>query len=30
MQRIYLGIVFFAVTGLGFGSLVALDRLIGQ
>ena len=30
MQRIFLGIVFFAVTGLTFGSLVALDKLIGQ
>lgn len=30
MQRIFLGIVFLAVTGLGFGTLVVLDKLIGQ
>jgi hypothetical protein len=30
MQRMYLGIVFLAVTGLAFGSLVALEKLIGQ
>jgi hypothetical protein len=28
MQRIYQGIFFLAVTGLAFGSFVALDRLI--
>ena len=29
MQRIFLGIVFVSVTGLAFGLMVALDRLIG-
>jgi hypothetical protein len=30
MQSIYLGIIFLAVTMLGFGAFVALDKLIGQ
>jgi hypothetical protein len=29
MHRIFLGIVFVSVTGLAFGLMVALDRLIG-
>jgi hypothetical protein len=29
MQRIFLGIVFVSVTGLAFGLMVALDKLIG-
>jgi hypothetical protein len=30
MQRIFLGIAFLGVTGLGFAALVAIDKLIGQ
>jgi hypothetical protein len=29
MQRMFLSIVFLCVTGLAFGSMVALDKLIG-
>jgi hypothetical protein len=29
MQHIYLGILFLAVTGIGFVLLVAFDRLLG-
>ena len=29
MQRMFLGIAFLSVTGLAFGLMVALDRLIG-
>jgi hypothetical protein len=29
MQRAYLIIAFLAVTGLGFGALVAIDKAIG-
>jgi hypothetical protein len=30
MRRIFLGIVFVSVTGLAFGLMVALDKLIGR
>jgi hypothetical protein len=30
MQRLYLAFVFLAVTGLGFGVLVAIDKAIGS
>jgi len=30
MQRIFLGIMFLSVAGLGFELLVALDKLIGH
>jgi hypothetical protein len=28
-RRIYLGIIFLGITGIGFGMLVAIDKLIG-
>jgi hypothetical protein len=30
MRRIYQAAIILAVTGLGFGILVTIDRLIGQ